>query len=229
MPGQRPAPELDSEWLVNQIAHALRNPIFAALVQVDALSLRTGQQPEARRAIETLQRQLRRLEETINDMLLFGRRVQLKRTAVDVDELVTTVADVYRRGERQEPAAVTVRPAGSGLSASWDPAAVRSILERLLDNAVQHSKPPHRVELRVEPDAEGRVTLAVRDEGEGIPHELRDRVMLPFFPQHRGRPGLGLAIAMKLTEQLGGTLTLESQPGVGTEVRVCLPRETPAG
>jgi signal transduction histidine kinase len=220
--------EQDTEWLVNQIAHSLRNPIFAALVQVDALSLRAGQQPETRRTIETLLRQLRRLEETINEMLLFGRAPQLSRTSVEVDELAATVAEAYRRGARGEPARVMVRPGGPGLRADWDPSAVRVILERLLDNAVQHTQPPHLVELLVEASGEDHVTLVVRDEGEGIPDDLRDRILLPFFPQHRGRPGLGLAVAKKFTELLGGTLKIDSRPTAGTEVRVCLPRRAPA-
>ena len=225
---ERTLPELDIEWLVNQIAHALRNPIFAALVQVDALYLRSPLQPEAKRAVETLQRQLKRLEETINEMLLFGRPAQLTRTLVDVDELVATVAEAYRRAPRPEPVVVTVCPAGCGLRASWDPSAIRVILERLLDNAIQHTKPPHRVEIRVEPGAEGQVTLAVCDEGEGIPDDLRDRVLLPFFPQHRGRPGLGLAVANRFCDLLGGSLRIDSRPGAGTEVRVCLPCDPPA-
>jgi two-component system, NtrC family, sensor histidine kinase HydH len=225
---ERTAPDLEIEWLVNQIAHALRNPIFAALVQVDALSLRSALQPEAKRAVETLQRQLKRLEETINEMLLFGRPAQLTRTPVDVDELVATIAEAYRRAPRPEPAVVTVCPAGCGLRASWDAGAIRIILVRLLDNAIQHTKPPHEVEVRVEPGSDGHVTLAVCDRGEGIPDDLRDRVLLPFFPQHRGRPGLGLAVANRFCDLLGGRLSIDSRPGTGTEVRVSLPCDPPA-
>jgi two-component system, NtrC family, sensor histidine kinase KinB len=225
-PSRAPATP-DTEWLVNQIAHVLRNPLFAAQVQMEALALRTAQVPETRRAIETLQRQLKRLEETINDMLLFGRPAELRRTTVMVAELVTTIVQGYRRGGRQEPAEVTVEIANPALDARWDTNAVRVILERIIDNAIQHTPPPHRVELRVEPTGDGNVVLAVRDDGEGIPDDLRDRVLLPFYPQHRGRPGLGLAIANKFATLLGGHIGLDSRPGAGTEVRVTLPLVPP--
>jgi signal transduction histidine kinase len=75
----------------------------------------------------------------------------------------------------------------------------------------------------VAPDDRGRVVLTVRDEGEGIPEDLLPGVLLPFYPQHRGRPGLGLPIAVKFATLLGGTLIVESPPGNGTEVRVTLP------
>ena len=210
---------------MNQIAHALRNPIFAAQVQVEALSLRSAQLPDTRRAVETLQRQIKRIEEMIGEMLLYGRPVEIHRTRVKVDDLVSRLAGEYRQGTRHEPAEVAVTLSETGPVAQWDPHAVRIILERLLDNAVQHTPPPHRVELRVEVDDPSRVTLAVRDEGEGIPEDIRTSVLLPFYPQHRGRPGLGLAVAVKFTTLLGGTLLLESAPGVGTEVRVSLPLE----
>lgn len=220
-----PASQPDTEYLVNQIAHALRNPIFAAQVQVDALSLRGADLPEARKAVETLQRQIRRIDEMIGDMLLYGRPASLRLTRVGVDDLAQRVASEYLQGVRHEPAEVAVTPSGTDLVARWDPHAVRIILERLLDNAVQHTPPPHRVGLDVAPDGRGRVTLTVRDEGEGIPEELRPNVFLPFFPQHRGRPGLGLPIALKFASLLGGTLALDSRPGAGTEVRVMLPLE----
>ena len=63
----------DTEWLVNQIAHALRNPVFAAMVQAEALSLRYRDIPEAAKATSILRNQLKRLEESLDDMLLYGR------------------------------------------------------------------------------------------------------------------------------------------------------------
>ncbi len=223
----RPSIPVDTEWLVNQVAHALRNPIFAAQVQIEALMLRLGQQPDAQRPVATLQRQLRRLEETVNEMLLYGRPTRVSRAPVELVQLVAAVAAAYCRGERQEPAEVSVQPAVLSLPARTDAGAVRTILERLLDNAVQHTEPPHRVEVVVAPPVDGRATLVVRDHGEGIPDDLRDRVTLPFFPQHRGRPGLGLAVASKLAAALGGSLAVDSRPGEGTEVRLVLPLDVP--
>jgi len=218
-----PAHQLETEYLVNQIAHALRNPIFAAQVQVDALSLRGLQAPGATKAVETIQRQIKRIDDMVGDMLLYGRPASLSLTRVAVDDLVERVASEYRQGVRRGPAEVTVRRSGADAVAWWDSQAVRIILERLLDNAVEHSPPPHRVELGVALEHRDRVTLTVRDRGEGIPEELRGDVFRPFFPQHRGRPGLGLSIAVKFAALLGGTVTLDSEPGAGTEARVDLP------
>jgi K+-sensing histidine kinase KdpD len=212
----------ESEWLVNQIAHALRNPIFAASVQAEAISLRASQLPEITKPVSILYRQLKRLETSVDEMLLLGRPVKVSTHEVDVAKLLSTVAEDYRNGRRREAAEVEVALEQDDLKAEWDARVVQVMLERLLDNAVEHTTEPHSIRIKATSD-NGQVTLTVCDEGEGIPEELKDRVFLPFFPQHRGRPGLGLAIAKKLAEALGGRIEISSEQGKGTEVRCILP------
>lgn len=214
----------DREWLVNQIAHALRNPIFAASVQAEALHLRAGDPAAVIATAETLHAQLERLSRSIDEMLLFGRPFRPSLTTVTVDQLLHGVATRYRTGDRQEPAAVDYADVDPSITARWDETAVTIILERVLDNAVQHTSPPHNIAIRAvvrEPDL---VDISVIDDGGGISESVLDKALLPFFPQHSGRPGLGLAIADKLVGALGGTLTIDSREGSGTTVQITLPR-----
>jgi signal transduction histidine kinase len=220
---------VDMEWLVNQIAHALRNPIFAALVQTEALSMRTSQIPEAEKAIGSLYRQLKRLEAQVDDMLLYGRPARLTPTRVAVDDILEPVVQSYGRGDHDEPAEILVDNRVGAVQVEWDPGAVTAILVRLLDNAVQHTPPPHRVWIRLTESDGDDLVLTVSDQGEGIQDDLKDRVFLPFFPQHRGRQGLGLSIVRKLVNALGGTVAISSQQGAGTEARCVLPQRAGDG
>ena len=72
------------------------------------------------------------------------------------------------------------------------------------------------------------VAIAVRDNGTGIPPEIRDKLFQPFFttkPTGEGT-GLGLSISYDIiTQQHGGTITVESEPGAHTEFTVRLPRQ----
>ncbi len=217
----------DSEWLVNQIAHALRNPIFAATVQAEALALKARPSDELSRSAAMVQGQLKRLTDDIEEMLLLGRPAHPNPRATDVAAVARTVAESFRRGLGDDAATVELRGAAS-LPINSDPDAIRIILERLLRNAVQHTAPPHAVELEVAATADGATTVSVRDQGNGIAPELLEKVFLPFFPQHRGRPGLGLAVAAKLAHALGGSIEIESEPGVGTTARLMLPPTAPA-
>ena len=218
----------ETEWLVNQIAHALRNPIFAALVQSESISMRASQDPRLAKSATTLYGQLKRLEGQIDEMLLYGRPAPISPEPVDAAALVLEVVEAYRRGGRHEPAEVR-GPDPAPVPATWDGGAVRVILERLLDNAVEHTQPPHRVEVEVHGDEADRLTVVVRDHGEGIPEEMAEQIFLPFFPQHRGRPGLGLAVALKFASAMGGMLEITSAVGQGTEARCTLPRHLSGG
>ncbi len=212
-----------TEWLINQIAHALRNPIFAALVQSETISLRAAKHPGFAKTAGILYKQLRRVDVAINDMLLFGREARIDPRSTRVGPLVEAVAETYRQGLRGEGAEVEVEISDPDLSATWDPNSVRIILERVLDNAVQHTVTPHCIKIQVKA-SDGKVTMRISDDGEGIPDDILDRVFLPFFPQHQGRTGLGLSIALKFASVLGGTITVAPRSGVGTEVCCVLPQ-----
>ena len=73
------------------------------------------------------------------------------------------------------------------------------------------------------------IEIRVRDNGTGIPPEIRDKLFQPFFttkPPGEGT-GLGLSISYDIiAQQHGGTITVESEPGAYTEFTICLPRRT---
>jgi two-component system OmpR family sensor kinase len=96
----------------------------------------------------------------------------------------------------------------------------------LLENALDHPPPGTAVTLVVEAD-DGRATLAVCDEGPGIPAENQERVFQRFYRGDGGKAsgsGLGLAIAAELAARMGGRLTLTSEPGL-TKFTLDLPSE----
>lgn len=213
----------DREWLVNQIAHALRNPIFAATVQTEALQLRAHDPAGVIKTVDSLHGQLQRLSTSIDEMLLFGRPIRSSPEPISVAEVLSSLVTRYRNGDRQEPAEVTVNTIEPGLTAHWDRNVVAVIFERLLDNAVQHTKAPHEIRISTVPAPDGMIEITVSDQGPGIAPDILEKALLPFFPQHSGRPGLGLAIADKFSRFLGGHIEIESVQGSGTVARCVLP------
>ena len=213
----------DREWLVNQIAHALRNPIFAATVQTESLQLRAKDPQAVIKTAESLHGQLQRLSTSIDEMLLFGRPIHASFEDVSVAEVLNSLATRYGNGDRQDPAEVTLVGVDEELSGRWNRNTLVVILERILDNAVQHTDPPHEILLAASVASDGKMVFTVSDRGTGISPEILERATLPFFPQHCGRPGLGLAIADKFARSLRGRIEIESLEGAGTVVRCILP------
>jgi signal transduction histidine kinase len=210
------------EWLVNQVAHALRNPIFAAMVQTESLLLKAGDDEAVATAAEAVRRQLKRLSNDIDEMLRYGRPLNPVLEQVEIAELLTALTARYRAGEKHDAAEVELIPVDPGLTGNWDRNVVNVILERLLDNALQHTDPPHHIRLAAVAVPGGAVEFSVTDEGAGIPADLMDKIMLPFFPQHLGRPGLGLAVADKFAKALGGRIEISSREGEGTRASCTL-------
>lgn len=122
---------------------------------------------------------------------------------------------------------------GEDFRGAWDPAALERVLDNLLGNAIKYSPMggPVLVHLEEEPGAEGWLRLRVEDRGMGIP---REELPLVFERFHRGRnaravagSGVGLASVMRLVQQHGGSLEVESEEGRGSTFIVRLPRQPP--
>ena len=105
---------------------------------------------------------------------------------------------------------------------------VVGVLVNLVQNAAQAGATAIAITTRAAPGDIATV-ISVADNGPGIPAADRTRVFDPFFTtKDPGRgAGLGLAISLTFAEAMGGTLTAESKPGVGSRFRLWLPRRTP--
>jgi signal transduction histidine kinase len=108
-----------------------------------------------------------------------------------------------------------------------NPQQLEQVFINLIQNALESL--PQRscsVLIRAEPETEGEfIRVSVRDQGRGIPEELRHKVLEPFFTtrSENGGTGLGLSIAYRIVQGHGGRLEIQSGPARGTEVIVRLP------
>ena len=107
-----------------------------------------------------------------------------------------------------------------------------SVLERRRQEG--HGTPPPgpaharntEIELTTEAVGDTMVAIRIRDRGLGITSDDLSKVFDPYFTTKRTGSGLGLAIAKNVVDGLGGTITVNSQVGKGTEMRIELPRQT---
>jgi two-component system OmpR family sensor kinase/two-component system sensor histidine kinase BaeS len=108
---------------------------------------------------------------------------------------------------------------------SLDPIRWREVVTNLLSNAVRHS--PEGSTVWIDADTlPGSIVITVKDNGRGIAVEDLPHIFDRFYKgRESGGSGLGLTIARNLVIAHGGTLTAESQPGQGTNIRVSLPLE----
>jgi PAS domain S-box-containing protein len=224
--------EEEKSDLVATISHELRTPMAAVYGAATTLLHRDQElgTDQRRELLEMLATEAKRLADITEEVLLTSQLdrgdLRVDQQPIDVDNVVRTTIAIMEsqlqavRVDLDIPRAMPV--------AAGDADRLRQVLVNLVDNAVKYSE-ADRVTVRVETD-DGQIFIAVGDEGRGIPLADQQRIFEKFYradPQLRHAPsgtGLGLYIARELTERMGGTLTLTSEPGQGSTFTVALPR-----
>ncbi len=184
-----------------------------------------------------IQRNTLRLLKLINDLLDLTRMDQgvdvLRRKPVAVDEFLRGVVESVRHLGLTKRMRMKIEAARTDVVAALDPARVEKVILNLLTNAIKYTPAGGTITVRWGA-ADEKIWFEVADNGVGIPPEDVGRVFDRFHQvrsnaanQNQG-VGIGLALARELVEQHGGTLTVESEVGVGTTFRAELPEREPA-
>ena len=121
---------------------------------------------------------------------------------------------------------------GRGCTCEVDAERFRQVVLNLLLNAAQAMPGGGAIDLRVtgERREDGDWALVeVRDSGDGIAEEVRDKLFTPFFTTKEDGTGLGLVTSRKIVEAHGGRLTVDSVPGEGACFTIALPRQADPG
>jgi PAS domain S-box-containing protein len=210
-------------------AHEIRGPIHA--IQLSIQALREGKAPpEATpRLLQILERQGRRLTQCAEQLLDVGRinagQLELEYQGVALGELVRDVAarlgpELARSGSK-----FNISTGAGRICGEWDRFRLEQVLTNLLSNAIKFGRgQPIDIAIAC---AKERATISVQDHGIGIEPEAKARIFKPFergvSARHYGGFGLGLHIVRTIVEAMGGTVTVDSEPGVGSRFVVDLP------
>ncbi len=105
-----------------------------------------------------------------------------------------------------------------------DPLQLHQVLRNLITNGIEAMPGGGTLEIGADEDeAEGRITIRVRDSGTGIAPEIAHKLFLPLFTTKAGGTGLGLVVVKNLTEANGGRVEVQSEPGNGATFSIILP------
>jgi signal transduction histidine kinase len=240
------ASRVKSEFLAT-MSHELRTPLNAIGGYAELIELGIhGPVTDAQRvALERIQRSQRHLLGLIAGVLDYSRveagAVSYRIVDVPVTEVVAEAEVLVAPQLRAKGLGYTWSGAAPGLCVRADREKLQQILLNLLGNAIKFTNAqdgaPGRIEVACAQEdggdgdpAGGRMRLHVRDTGVGIAAEELERIFEPFVQAdqrltrlHAG-VGLGLAISRDLARGMGGDLTVESTPGVGSTFTLTLPR-----
>ncbi|MDF1793624.1 MAG: ATP-binding protein [Thalassobaculaceae bacterium] len=224
-----------SRFLAN-MSHELRTPLNAILGFSEVLMLEAFGAlgvPRYREYAEDIHASGRHLLSLINDILDMAKVEAGKYTLMVEEVLLSEVVDTAVRMVRGRAAEADLHLAVAridpGLYIRIDPRAIKQVLINLLVNAIKFTPENGFVDLDCVEEVD-HVLLTVRDTGKGIDAQEIPRLLRPFEQaqavdnlRSQGT-GLGLPLSNALVDLHGGTLTVKSEPGIGTSVTIRLPR-----
>jgi signal transduction histidine kinase len=202
------------------IGHELRNPLGVVESSAFLLTRRLEQlqiaDPSLARHVEKIATEVKRSNKTINDLLELARSKPLTRRLVEASEFISQAV-----GAANLPLAVEVEGlAPPGTKLDIDPDQLARVLTNLLINASQAMGGSGHIWIEARREGSRSVVL-VRDDGPGVPAELRSRIFEALFTTKAKGNGLGLALCRRIAEAHSGTVTLEpSQRGASFRISI---------
>ena len=215
-----------------QVAHEIRNPLGSIRLGVSMLR-DSVTSADALNTIELVERGIKHLNKLVVDVTQFSRQKALDRSPVDLNDALERSIDLVSERIREKNATVEKSLSGAPIVGQWDADQLRQVFVNVIANAVDASQENESVYVSTEVlslngDGVGtpakrfaRVTIA--DHGKGMDKSTRERIFEPFFSTKKRGTGLGLAIVKQIVEQHGGKITVNSEPGSGSQFRIDLP------
>jgi signal transduction histidine kinase len=219
---------MKSEFLTTA-AHELRTPLASVFGYAELLLAREVDAPRRQRMLATIHAQAKLLTAMIDDLLDLAKieargERELTLWPTPVGLLVDGALEALAALDGSRP--IELELADRDVEVAADPDRTRQALTNVLSNACRYSAPgtPVRLSTRIEP---GFVVATVTDRGIGMDEAQRRRAFERFYRAdpsgHVPGTGLGLSIAREVLDRQGGSITLRSTPGAGTEVELRLP------
>jgi len=215
--------------LALNLAHEIRNPLNAAVLQLHLLGRHVDKLPvdeDCRAALrgkaQIVGDEIGRLSRLLTEFLELARPRGVVRELVHMRHLVDAVLDL-EQGAAAARGIVVERDVPSDCVLIGDAEKLKQVVLNLVMNSLEAMKDGGLLRVRV--DYEGdRVRLTIEDNGTGIEQSVLAQVFDPFFTTKEAGTGLGLSIVRKIVDQHEGEITVQSERGRGTRATVLLPR-----
>ncbi len=215
--------------LITAVSHDLRTPIASLRAMVEAIDDGVVDDPESmRRYTGEMRRSIHQVVAMVDDLFelaqLDAGAIETETRRARLGEVVSSAVEAVEL-QAEEKGLSLVAELNGAEDAPCSPRLVR-VVQNLLVNAVRHTPADGSVRVEARRSA-GSIEIAVSDTGEGIAPEDLTHVFEPFFradpARHGAGAGLGLALAKRIVDALGGEISAQSEPSKGARFAVTLP------
>jgi two-component system, NtrC family, nitrogen regulation sensor histidine kinase NtrY len=216
--------------LARRLAHELKNPLFPLQITVENLRRARNKDSEEfdevfEESTETLLAEIENLKGIIGRFSDFARMPKPELRPVDVNEVVRTVVRLFEAqfsAVGRPPITPELHLEANLPAIQADPLLLHRAIENLVLNAMD-AMPSGGVLALATSRRDGCVLIEIVDTGSGLTTEECERLFTPYYTTKQHGTGLGLAVVQSVISDHGGTISVESETGVGTTFRIELP------
>ncbi len=211
-------------------AHELRTPLATLRAELENAIQQPRSPEEHERLLVSFSEEVARMSRIVSDLFTLAkidmRQYALHKEHVEIGALLDEARDVWESSA--EEGRIEIRREGPPIVVAGDPVALRRVFMNLIENAIKYNHPGGSIHLVTEA-LPGKARVRVRDTGMGIAADDLPRLFKRFYRVDKARSrdsggaGLGLAICKSFIQAHGGTISVESAPGVGTTFTIDIP------
>lgn len=213
--------------LTGGLAHEIKNPL--STVQLNLQLLMEDLEPDnpqyARLAnrLGLVHRETSRLRDILDDFLRYAGRIELERHPVELNSLLEELVDFFAPQALAQRVQLRLKTSPAKLTVQVDPRLIKQAILNLMLNALQAMDGSGGDLILSLSSTPTHARIDVIDTGKGIPPDVQQRIFQAYFSMRKGGTGLGLAMSKRIVDEHGGTISLKSEVGKGTDFTISLP------
>jgi signal transduction histidine kinase len=205
------------------VAHELRNPLAGIKINTQILSRKKDLPEMERRILGSTQEGIEKIQKIVDDMLHFAKPRASHFKEEEINEVVEESLTILQTKLRKGSIALTWKK-GKGLPKVWiDAHQIQQVLVNLILNAIQAMEKGGTLTIHTFLVDGGGIGVEVKDTGVGILKSNLRKIFDPFFSTKSEGTGLGLSISLKILENHGATIDVESEEGKGSTFTIHFP------
>jgi len=217
--------------MTSGLAHEIKNPLStvglnAQLLAEDVEHLDAPEDEKGRitKRLGALSREVERLRGILDDFLQFAGRMKLHKEEVDLCKVLGELEDFYHPQCDSEHVVMRMQLPDSPVMAEVDSSLMKQAILNLMINATHAMEEGEQKELMIRLDVVGtEANIHVIDTGKGIDSSRVDKIFHPYVSSKRGGTGLGLPTTMRIAQEHGGHISVNSTVGQGSDFVLSVP------
>lgn len=213
----------DMEFMLSKFSHEIRNPLTTLYSTVQLLELH---HPEVKhfQHWESMVYDIEYINQLLDELSSFTKSQRLNLSTIELRPFLEHISLSFAASIAASEVEYTSKIDSSISKITGDKTKLQEVFFNLLRNAFDAAKPNHSIRFTAHLK-DGFVVFKVQDTGCGIAKEQLPTIFEPFVTYKKGGTGLGLAICDQVIKAHGGTISVESEPGVGTTFCITLKAE----